>query len=157
FKFNQIVHATSCRKRQRRTAAITALLGWSLLAFSARVRADALDNWRASQIVTNGGYDLADPGFIQSSEDGINWTNRYSSGPIWDLADVVFAQGTFVAVGWDYYGAQNLYSSTDGISWTGHTNATVSNFYSVTCGLGTFGAPLFVAVGDGSIPGDFNN
>jgi hypothetical protein len=49
-----------------------------------------------------------------------------------------------VAVGWDYFTGQNLYSSTNGMNWTSHTNGTVSNFYGVT-----YGGGLFVAVGDG--------
>ena len=139
-------------------------------------RGDALDNWTTSQINTNvhwGAYfDMAsvtygngryvavgsdegsDFGLIETSEDGVNWTVRGErpdyNPPMYvlDLFKVTYGNGTFVAVGFDGYGVYgNLYNSTNGITWTSHTNATVSNF----CGV-TYGGGLFVAVGDGWIP-----
>jgi len=104
--------------------------------------------------VAVGQYSASDFGFIQTSEDGIHWTTRgdgpdlppSGSGFIFDLYDVTFGNGLFVAVGYDFYGGANLYSSTNGINWATHTNATVSNFYHVTYGN------AFVAVGDGFPP-----
>lgn len=154
-----------------RTAAIIAALGLSLLSLATSAKADALDNWRSSNIITNipyayppgltvshaaygngrfvivGSELMSDFGFIQSSDDGMTWTNRFGNS-IYDLLDVAYGQGIFVAVGWDWYGGQNLYSSTNGVNWTARTNATVSTFYGVT-----FTPGLFVAVGDGTIPG----
>jgi hypothetical protein len=136
----------------------------------AAARADALDHWTRSQVSTNplgfmgimlrsvayaqgryvavGTYTGDDKGMIQTSDDGLNWTMRSPQDySILELYDVAYGNGTFVAVGWDYYLGRNLYHSTNGINWTSHTNATVSNFYGVAYGDG-----LFVAVGDGLLP-----
>src|SRR5438034_6488146 len=83
--------------------------------------ADALDNWTYSQVDTNhlgyrgdqlsgvaygngvyvaAGYATAsDEGRLQTSQDGVNWTNQNSV--FLDLYDVAFANGIFVAVGYD--------------------------------------------------------
>jgi hypothetical protein len=154
----------------RITAVILLLAAITISALApAAARADALDHWTRSQVSTNpigymgislgsvaygqgryvavGSYTVSDTGMIQTSEDGVNWTMRSPQGDsILDLADIAFGDGTFVAVGWDYYAGRNLYHSTDGINWTSHTNATVSNFYRVA-----YGGGLFVAVGDGML------
>src|SRR6266851_4860341 len=136
-----------------------------------KTSADALDNWTQSQVVTNspgyygstlaglaygngryvavGAFAADDSGVVQTSQDGINWT-RLPYYAVLDLYDVAFANGTFVAVGWDYYYGGNLYNSTNGADWASHANATVSNFYGVTHGGG-----LLVAVGDGLLPNTF--
>ena len=140
----------------------------SLAVFApASARADALDNWTRGQVSTNpmgymgimlrgsafgngryvtvGTYTESDTGVIQTSEDGVNWTMRSpQDDSILELYDVAFGNGTFAAVGWDYGAGRNLYHSTNGINWTSHTNANVSNFYGVA-----YGGGLFVAVGDG--------
>ncbi|HTR41006.1 MAG TPA: hypothetical protein VMH87_05275 [Pseudomonadales bacterium] len=137
-----------------------------LNAFTLFVRADALNNWTPGIVSTNpfgyagmqmmgvaygnskyvgvGQYVEDDYGFAETSSDGTNWavSTRYD-GSVLDLYDVTFANGTFVASGWDYYGGNNLYSSTDGSNWTPHTT-TIANLYRVT-----YGGGLFVAVGDG--------
>lgn len=132
-------------------------------------RADALDHWAPSQVVTNpvgysgfqllscafgngryvavGQYASDDLGVVETSDDGVVWTMRSPQDySILDLYDVAFGNGTFVAVGWDYGGWQNLYHSTNGIQWTSHNNnAHNGNFFAVT-----YGAGKFVAVGDGN-------
>ena len=144
------------------------LLLASLLLAPVLTRADALDNWTSSQVVTTpagvygmlfsgvaygngryvavGEYVEDDRGLIQTSEDGVHWTLR-SQGDysILDLYDVTFGNGVFVAVGWDWFGGQNIYHSTNGVSWTSHHTA-IGNVYRVCYGAGTF-----VAVGDGSV------
>ncbi len=131
-------------------------------------RADALDNWTTTQVATNpagfmgslfggvthgngryvavGMYVSSDAGLVQTSEDGLNWTNRTGySFSVLDLYDVTFAKGVFVAVGYDWYFGENLHHSTNGIDWTAHTSG-IGNVNRVT-----FGNNLFVAVGDGLI------
>ena len=103
--------------------------------------------------VAVGYYAGSDFGFIESSEDGLGWTVRGDGHSIpgtpltMELFSVTFGNGTFVAVGYDAYFGANLYSSTNGIDWKSHTNATVSNFYGVAYGGGSF-----AAVGDGFLP-----
>lgn len=142
-------------------------LGFSLIALTiATAKADPLDNWTTSQIVTNppgfmgmqllgitygngkyvavGQYLEDDDGVIETSNDGLNWTMQTTRDySILDLYDVIYGAGIFVAVGWDYYGGNNIYSSTNGINWTPHATQ-ISNIHGVTYGEGTF-----VAVGDG--------
>jgi hypothetical protein len=91
--------------------------------------------------VAVGQMDSGDFGMVQTSDDGVNWTESPSS--VYDLYDVTFGNGVFVAVGWDYFSGQNIYHSTNGINWTPHTTA-IANVNRVT-----FGNGLFVAVGDG--------
>src|SRR5262249_18360799 len=67
---------------------------------------------------------------------------------ITDLFDVVFGNGTFVAVGWGGLGNACLYASTNGITWPVSTNAAIDNFYRVI-----HGGSRFVAVGDGYLVG----
>lgn len=147
----------------------TVLLTITVLFLQSSARADALENWKPSQIITNpvgfNGFALSgltygngryiavgqywgdDNGVIETSEDGINWTLRTSQNySILDLYDVTFGNGTFVAVGWGGLGNYCLYSSTNGIDWPSKTNGLISNFYRVI-----YGGGLFVAVGDGNL------
>jgi hypothetical protein len=150
-------------------AAILFFYGFAVAAF-----ADALDHWTSEQItnqaneyasdgafftsvasgngvyVAVGQYAYGDPGFIESSNDGTNWTlpstmDGIAYGPVmpWDLFDVTYGNGIFVACGWDYAQGGNLYSSPDGINWTAH-QSKITDIYRVIYGNG-----LFVAVGDG--------
>jgi hypothetical protein len=147
---------------------VAALVGLLMVSGEVSARADALDNWTRSQVVTNpigyqglglggvaygngryvavGQYSGDDNGVIQTSEDGVNWTMRTSQNySVLDLYDVTFGNGVFVAVGWDYFGGNNIYHSTNGINWTPHTTA-IANVNRVT-----FGGGVFVAVGDGAL------
>ncbi len=129
--------------------------------------ADALDNWTPGNVSTNneegspgyvlsgiaygngryvavGEYFMDDYGVIETSDDGTNWTMRSQyGGSVLNLYSVTYANGVFVASGWDYYSGNNLYSSPDGVNWTSHTTQ-IANVDAVT-----YGAGLFVAVGDG--------
>ena len=130
--------------------------------------ADPLDNWSPSHMVTNspafngfsitslaygsgrfvavGEYTGSDFGIIQTSDDGVQWAVRSAyDGSVLDLYDVTFGNGLFVAVGWDYYNGQNIYTSTNGVNWVKHVT-TISNLHGVT-----YGGGLFVAVGDGEL------
>jgi hypothetical protein len=152
------------------SAAFLATISIALLKDSAR--ADALDNWTPVQISTNpvgymgmqptsfaygngryvlaGDYAASDFGFIETSEDGFNWTMRTSySSAVLDIYDVTFGNGVFVAVGWsDGFGDPIIYNSTNGINWT-PVFSEAGNIYRVISGGGRF-----VAVGD---PFDTNN
>src|SRR5436190_3900085 len=132
----------------------------------ASVRADPLDNWTSANVnIAPGGFSLnglnfnaaafgngryvavgqyasSDAATVQTSEDGTNWTLRHNDFSIFDLFDVTYGNGLFVAVGWDADTGRNIYSSTNGIDWTPHTTA-MANVYAVAFGNGTF-----VAVGD---------
>ncbi len=134
------------------------------------LRADALDNWTRGQMVTNptiyrgaslagvtygngrfvavGSYPGDDYGLVQTSEDGLTWTNYTTSDiSILDLGDVAYGNGVFVTVGYDGYAGYNIYSSTNGINWSAHLSK-VSNVTSIT-----YGGGLFVAGSDGLSPG----
>jgi hypothetical protein len=148
--------------------AVCALTGLVLLGGILSTRGDALDNWNPSQLKKNfdggtprwlygaaygngtfvaaGSGDGGDLGVIEASVDGTTWTlgtNKNQGGYIWEIYDVTFANGVFVAVGWDYYTGQNLWHSTDGVRWAPHQTA-IANVNRVV-----YGAGLFVAVGDG--------
>jgi len=90
-----------------------------------------------------------DNGFVQTSEDGINWTMRTTLNyAVLDLYDVTFGNGVFVAAGWGYFGGPQIYHSTNGINWTPHSMGA-GNLHGVISG-----GDRFVAVGD---PFDTNN
>lgn len=170
-KTNFVSHA---EPRSLATKVMATALGVAALtAFSAM--ADALDNWTPCQVDTNqlGTYGFTfdgvaygngcfvtagshiigdvsgDLGIVEISQDGTNWAKVSTEIPpfVLELFDITYGNGIFVAVGWDGFGGSNIWSSTDGVHWTSHTNATVSNFNGLT-----FGGGLFVAVGDGSVP-----
>ncbi len=123
-------------------------------------RGDSLDSWTsrsvdipgnpllravtsgAGKYVTVGTYSDSDAGILASSSDGLSWS-RATGWFIHEMYDTVYGSGTFVAVGWDWFGGGNLYSSTNGTDWEAH-NSSIGNFFSVA-----FGQGLFVAVGDG--------
>ena len=155
------------------TIKLSAWLGLILVAATRPAQGDALDNRKPSQVVTNpvgymgfqflgvtcgngryvavGEYVGDDNGIIEISDDGMHWTLCTSRDySVLDLYKATYGNGMYVAVGWEGLGlpASNLYSSTNGVNWSSHTNFTVSNFYGVTYGDG-----LFVAVGDGLLPG----
>jgi hypothetical protein len=126
-------------------------------------KADPLDHWSTNQLaggpaspdlmavaygngqfVAVGEYDGDDNGFVQTSGDGMSWTLQSKHDfSILDLFDVTFGNNLFVAVGWDFFGGQNIYTSTNGINWAPHTTA-MANVFAVAHGNGQF-----VAVGDG--------
>jgi len=128
---------------------------------------DALDNWTPTAVNTNGigpfkpqflglaygngryvavgQYISTDYAVVQTSDEGMTWTDR-DPVSVYDLFDVTYANGKFVAVGWDWWTGANIYDSTNGINWTSQTQTNNANFYRVT-----FGSGLFVAVGDGEL------
>jgi hypothetical protein len=135
--------------------------------------ADALDQWTRAPLATindsegvwinhavfgNGKYVavgqrvMSDFGFVATSTDGSNWEAPGEYGSVLQLNSVAYGGGRFVAVGWNWHTGGNLWSSSDGLSWTYQTNATVRNFMEVT-----YGNERFVAVGDGMIPGTFTH
>jgi hypothetical protein len=75
---------------------------------------------------------------LTTSPDGITWTSRASSTPIYSY-DIAYGDGLFVAGG--YYG--DLSTSPDGITWTVRTSGFGDN---VIWGV-TYGDGLYVAVG----------
>jgi hypothetical protein len=133
-------------------------------------KGDPLDHWVRTQMPTNidfytgshgmllgnvtfgngryvaaGEYLGSDAGFVETSDDGMTW-NLHSNGyDVLDLYDVTWANGAFVAVGWDYWNGANIYDSTNGIDWTAHTSMS-GNVRRVI-----FGGGQFVAVGDGDL------
>jgi hypothetical protein len=146
-----------------RTAAGAIALGLlTLISLQTPARADALDNWSPSMVVTNSGYYLGmglsavtygngrfvavgayrydDSGLVQTSVDGVNWAMPHGHDySVLDLDDVCFMNGMFVAVGWP--GA--IYNSTNGQDWSSYSSSS-ANILAVTSGNG-----MFVAVGDG--------
>jgi hypothetical protein len=142
------------------------LFAWLLLAAPIVCPGDALDNWSQAKIITNGlssfgslygvtygnGQFVAvggtgDPGFLQTSQDGVNWVMPFSNSlSVLELYDIVYYSGMFVAVGYDGYYGTNIYHSTNGINWVPHASG-IANVFRVTRG-----GSVFVAVGDGAIP-----
>jgi hypothetical protein len=87
---------------------------------------------------SNPGYiAVGDQGVIETSLDGVTWTNRGSSASA-ALYCAAFGNGTFVAAG------SVFLSSPDGIHWASHANPSGSLATSIT-----FGSNLFVAVEEG--------
>lgn len=72
---------------------------------------------------------VGDRGVIQTSPDGVNWTQRLSSGTSGEpnLYKVIFAGGRFVAVG----DANSILTSTDGITWIATYSGGGGNLYGV--------------------------
>lgn len=89
---------------------------------------------------------VGDRGVIQTSPDGVNWTQRLSgveaSGGEWNLNKVIYAGGRFVVAG----EANRILTSTDGITWTTAYSAGGSNLY----GLAWSGT-RYLAVGPDSM------
>ena len=57
--------------------------------------------------------------FAASSTDGINWTGSYMSTSSFVIPSRIIFDGTkFVSVGWYGQNAYDIYTSTDGVSWT---------------------------------------
>lgn len=95
-------------------------------------------------------------GGVPETSDLLGWSDsRYSGFDTWTVTqnggatainNLIFANGTFVAVG---YGTTNaIFTSTNGYTWTQHTshaNLTSDPLYALA-----YGASLFVAMGAGS-------
>jgi hypothetical protein len=82
---------------------------------------------------------------IYTSSDGTLWTQRASGD--WDVLDVSYAQGTFVAVGGSSATVSTtalgfILSSTDGRSWTRRLFGAEGPITAVAYGGGTFAAVL---------------
>jgi hypothetical protein len=126
-------------------------------------RAGLLDNWTAAAFPTNsfalysvtyangryvavGHADAwSDFGCVVTSSNGLNWA--VGSVGVYELYRVACGNGVFVAVGWDAFSGQNIYSSTNGTDWMPNTTQ-IANVYGITYGNG-----LFVAVGDSALTG----
>ncbi len=136
------------------------LLLWASVATVLSARGDALDSWTsgslnisyspllsgiaygAGKYVIVGSYASSDAGILASSSDGLCWS-VVRGDFIHEMYDVTYGNGTFVAVGWDWFAGGNLYSSTNAVDWEAH-QSSIGNVLSVA-----FGRGLFVAVGDG--------
>jgi hypothetical protein len=128
-----------------------------LVNFSRSVRADVLDNWATNQITTNsfelhhvvygnGHYvavaEYGDGGEIYSSEDGLNWTLRFSDNNSWGLT-LNYSGGCFAGVGG--FGIADV--STNGTNWT----SSFLPVYDFGAEMGqaiTYGNGVYVTVGD---------
>ena len=83
-----------------------------------------------------------DTSWISTSTDGITWTSRTPSEPIY-FQDIAFGNGLFVAVG--SIGTNRIMTSPDGITWTSRTTGITPNFIGVAYGNG-----IWVAVSNSS-------
>ncbi|HEV8544557.1 MAG TPA: hypothetical protein VGR78_19380 [Verrucomicrobiae bacterium] len=80
-------------------------------------------------------------GVIYSSTNGLSWSLAYESGSLCVVHDVMFANGTFIALA--HYGGRggvyaHILSSTDGFAWNDRLIEPYMNFYGLTYGLGRF-------------------
>jgi len=76
--------------------------------------------------------------YVSTSPDGDVWTSRTAPAGVW--AEVVWGNGTFVAVGGDINGPVVM-TSPDGVNWTSRTTSATTVISGVA-----FGAGLFVGV-----------
>jgi hypothetical protein len=124
-------------------------------------RADVLDNWTTNQITTNSvglkhivygnslyvaTGELGDGGDIYSSEDGFNWTLRFSDGNSWGLT-LNYSDGHFCGVG----GWGTVIVSADGTNWNSGSIPPVYFDYGPANPNGqsiTYGNGRYVTVGD---------
>lgn len=110
---------------------------WTLLSTGVvndyRVRGIAYGN---NTYVAVAGYTFSADARTLTSSDGLNWTG-HSPGISDSLLGVAFANGTFVAVGYN-----NAYTSSNGINWNSPTNLQISYPSAID-----YGNNIFVAVG----------
>lgn len=145
----------------KQTNFILLLAGIFQIGFLASTRADVLDNWTTNQISTNsfglhhvvygnGRYvavgEAGDGGGIYTSEDGLNWTLRFSDNNSWGLT-LNYSGGCFAGVGG--FGIVDV--STNGTNWTSSfLPATLFDYFAADP-YGqeiTYGNGLYVTVGD---------
>lgn len=88
---------------------------------------------------------VADDPFAISSTDGINWTSSYiTTSSYVEPSRITFDGTKFVSVGWYGNNGYDVYTSTDGVSWT--LSKTGQNTY---WGALTYGDGKYVALADG--------
>ena len=80
-------------------------------------------------------FAVGNSGTVIKSSDGITWTevsesaSDNSSGLLGNINDITYGNGTYVLVG-SLIG--DVYSSSDGNSWTSRTSGTSNTLYGVT-------------------------
>jgi hypothetical protein len=142
-----------------KTTNLILLLAGLLVLIITSSRADVLDNWTTNQITTNsfelhhvvygnGCYmavaEYADGGEIYSSEDGLNWTLRFSDNNSWGLT-LNYSRGHFSGVGG--FGIADV--SADGTNWTSTFLPLFDDYAGQPYGQAiTYGNGLYVTVGD---------
>jgi len=87
-----------------------------------------------------------DLGRLMTSEDGLQWTQRYSGMAATGFTGVAFGGGSFIAVTDMGIGGSLIYRSEDGLQWTAVGSGGMGSFRAVTYGDG-----VFVAAGDAGL------
>lgn len=78
-------------------------------------------------------YAVGSNGEFSSSPDGLTWTRHADLPAVFSYQ--AYGNGRFLAVG---NSAANVYSSTDGITWTGQSLGSVRRLYGLVYGAGKF-------------------
>ena len=109
-----------------------------------RIRYNGVNRWVAV------GQGVGGPSGINAmySTDGYNWNagSGIATGTV--LNDLAYGNGRWVAVGSNPSGIPNIYSSADGITWSGGTNTFTPAGPSLGYGLGVaYNGSLWLAVG----------
>jgi hypothetical protein len=98
-----------------------------------------------NSVAYNNGMFIAVGEVILMSSDGTTWTIMSSDiySEVHSLYKVIYGNGNFVALGGDFWGADSVFTSTDGINWTNRISVADNNLRNITYGNG-----LYVVVGD---------
>jgi alpha-tubulin suppressor-like RCC1 family protein len=82
---------------------------------------------------------VADDPLAISSTDGINWTSSYiSTGSYVDPSRIIFDGTKFVSLGWYGDNGYDVYTSTDGVSWTLSTTGQNGDWGALAYGDGKY-------------------
>ena len=123
-------------------------IAWTLL--SSSLSADIPVVGPHSFTTVGGTYTSVASGALQiaQSTDFANWSTVFSgsSGPTFDLADITYGGGHFVAVGNTANGLPAIMESTDGSAWTAALSSGAPSDLTTVA----FGKGLYVAAGSGA-------
>lgn len=92
--------------------------------------------WDGTQFVSVG-TSLQPAGLVQTSPDGVTWTNRYA-GANESFTDVAYGNGIYIAVSGSSVSRPKHFVSTDSINWTGQGTTNTTGMFAIAYGNGIF-------------------